>query len=82
MGRVQHPPEEIIGKLREAYVLLGHGTNMGKAIRKLGVSEQSFFGRRKEYAGMGVDQVRQRHIFKNPDWEDRLTARVVAVACQ
>jgi hypothetical protein len=37
MGRVRFTPEQIIGKLREAELLLGQGMNIGEAIRKLGV---------------------------------------------
>jgi hypothetical protein len=39
MGRVRFTPEQIIGKLREAEVLLAQGTSIGEAIRKLNVSE-------------------------------------------
>jgi putative transposase len=55
MGRVWFTPEQIIGKLREAEVLLGQGTNIGEAIRKPGVSEQTYYRWRKEYGGMRVD---------------------------
>jgi putative transposase len=57
MGRVRFTPEQIIGKLREAELLLGQGTDMGEAVRKLGVSEQTYYRWRKEYGGMRVDQV-------------------------
>jgi len=59
MGRVRFTPEQIIGKLREAEVLLGQGTSIGEAIRKLGVSEQTYYRWRKEYGGMRVDQARR-----------------------
>jgi transposase-like protein len=59
MGRKWFTPEQIIGKLREAEVLLGQGTNIGEAIRKLGVSEQTYYRWRKEYGGMRVDQARR-----------------------
>ena len=59
MGRIRFTPEQIIGKLREAEVLLGQGTNIGEAIRKLGVSEQTYYRWRKEYGGMRVDQARR-----------------------
>jgi hypothetical protein len=38
-GRLRFTPEQIIGKLRKAEPLLGQGTNIREAIRKLGVSE-------------------------------------------
>ncbi len=59
MGRVRFTPEQIIGKLREAELHLGQGMNIGEAIRKLGVSEQTYYRWRKEYGGMGVDQARR-----------------------
>jgi len=37
MGRVWFTPEQIIGKLREAEVLPGKGSNIGEAVSKLGV---------------------------------------------
>jgi hypothetical protein len=40
MGRLRFTAEQIIGKLREAELLLGQGTSIGEAIRKIGVSEQ------------------------------------------
>jgi putative transposase len=59
MGRIRFTAEQIIGKLREAELLLGQGTNIGEAIRKLGVSEQTYYRWRKEYGGMRVDQARR-----------------------
>jgi transposase-like protein len=59
MGRVRFTPEQIIGKLREAEVVLGQGTSIGEAIRKLGVSEQTYYRWRKEYGGMRVDQAKR-----------------------
>ena len=59
IGRLRFTPEQIIGKLREAELLLGQGTNIGEAIRKLGISEQTYYRWRKEYGGMRVDQARR-----------------------
>lgn len=59
MGRVRFTPEQIIGELSEAEAILGQGTNIGEAIRKLGVSEQTYYRWRKEYGGMRVDQARR-----------------------
>jgi putative transposase len=35
--------EQIIGKLREAEVLLSQGSTVGEASRKLGVTEQTYY---------------------------------------
>jgi putative transposase len=52
-------PEQIIGKLREAEVLLSQGSTVGEASRKLGVTEQTYYRWRKEYGGMRVDQAKR-----------------------
>jgi len=44
MGK-RHGPEEIIGKLREAEIILAQGGTTGDACRRIAVSEQTF-GRR------------------------------------
>lgn len=59
MGRIRITPEQIIGKLREAELVLGQGTDMGEAVRKLGISQQTYYRWRKEYGGMRVDQARR-----------------------
>ena len=59
MGRVRFTPEQIIGKLREAERLLGQGMDIVEAIRKLGVSEQTYYRWRKECGGMRIDQARR-----------------------
>jgi putative transposase len=59
MGRVRFTPEQIIGKLREAELILGQGTDIGEAVRKLGISQQTYYRWRKEYGGMRVDQARR-----------------------
>jgi transposase-like protein len=51
--------EQIIGKLREAEVLLSKGQTTGEACRQLGVSEHTFYRWRKEYGGLDVDQARR-----------------------
>jgi len=52
-------PEQIIGKLCEGELLLGQGLKIGEAIRKLGISEQTYYRWRREYGGMRVDQAKR-----------------------
>ena len=52
-------PEQIIKKLREAEVLLGKGEKVEQVIRKLGVSDVTYYRWRKEYGGMKVEQARR-----------------------
>ena len=51
--------EQIIGKLREAEVLLSQGSTVGEVSRKLGVTEQTYYRWRREYGGMRLDQARR-----------------------
>ena len=46
-----HKPEEIIGKLREAEIVLAQGGTVADACRRIGVTEQSYYRWRKEYGG-------------------------------
>lgn len=52
-------PEQIIGKLREAEVLLSQGLIVGEASRKLGITEQTYYRWRREYGGMRVEQAKR-----------------------
>ncbi|MBM3650101.1 MAG: IS3 family transposase [Alphaproteobacteria bacterium] len=59
MARKRHTAEEIIGKLREAEVLIAQGRSVGEAARAIGVTEQSYYRWRKEYGGLKMDQSRR-----------------------
>jgi transposase-like protein len=59
MARRAFTAEQIIGKLREAEILLSQGDSVGRASRKLGISEQTYYRWRKEYGGMRVEQARR-----------------------
>jgi putative transposase len=59
MGKKRHTPEEIIGKLREAEIVLAQGGITADACRRIGVTEQTFYRWRKEYGGLKVDQARR-----------------------
>ena len=52
-------PEEIITKLRQVGVLIGQGMARLDAIRQIGVVEQTYYRWRKQYGGMGVDQLKE-----------------------
>ena len=59
MANKRHKPEEIVLKLRQVEVLAGQGTARVDAIRKVGITEQTYYRRRKKYGGMGTDQLRE-----------------------
>jgi transposase len=52
-------PEEIVSKLRQVEVLMGQGMSCLDAIRQIGVVEQTYYRWRKQYGGMGVDQLKE-----------------------
>ena len=52
-------PEEIVLKLRQLEVLMGQGMSRLDAIRQIGVVEQTYYRWRKQYGGMGVDQLKE-----------------------
>ena len=55
----KHKPEEIIGKLREAEIVLAQGGTVADACRRIGVTEQSYYCWREEYGGLKMDQARR-----------------------
>lgn len=59
MARIRHSVEQIIGKLREAEVLLGQGLKVPEVSRRLGVTEQTYYRWRKEYGGLKTDQAKK-----------------------
>jgi len=67
--------EQIIGKLREAEVLLSQGSTVGEVSRKLGITEQTYYRWRREYGGMRVEQARR---LKELEKENGRLKRLVA----
>ena len=59
MARKYFTPEQIIRKLREAEILIAEGLPTAQAVRRIGVSEQTYYRWRKEYGGMQVDQAKR-----------------------
>ena len=43
MANKRHKPEEIVSKLRQVEVLVGQGTARVDAIRKVGITEQTYY---------------------------------------
>jgi transposase-like protein len=59
MARRKRSPEEIIGKLGEAEVLLAQGKKVGEVCRSIGIMEQTYYRWRNEYGGLKVNQARR-----------------------
>ena len=59
MSNKRPKPEEIVSKLRQVEVLMGQGMARLDAIRQIGVVEQTYYRWRKQYVGLGVDQLKE-----------------------
>jgi transposase-like protein len=59
MANRRPKPEEIVTMLRQVDVLVGQGKTRIDAIREIGVVEQTYYRWRKQYGGMGTDQVKE-----------------------
>ena len=59
MAIKRNKPEEIVTKLRQVEVLVGQGKERIDAIREIGVVEQTYYRWRKQYGGMGTDQLKE-----------------------
>jgi transposase-like protein len=45
--------------LREAEVLLSQGATAAEVVRKLGITEQTYYRWRREYGGMRIEQAKR-----------------------
>ena len=59
MKRKALTPEQIIGKLRKAEVLLSQGQTVGSVSRKLEVTEEMYYRWRRECGGMRIEQAKR-----------------------
>ena len=75
MPKKRHKPEEIVAKLRQVDVLVSQGQSVADAIRSIGVTEVSYYRRRREFGGLKTDQVRR---MKELEAENARLRRAVA----
>ena len=59
MPKKGYTPEQIIHKLREAEVLLSQGTTLAVMLKKIGVSDCTYYRWRKEFGGMRTEQAKR-----------------------
>ena len=59
MAIKRHKPEDIVTKLRQVDVLVGQGMSRIDAIREISITEQTYYRWRKQYGGMGTDQLKE-----------------------
>lgn len=75
MKRKRHTTDEVVRKLREAEVLEGQGQTIGQVCQALGISEQTLHRWRKQFRGMGDDQIKR---LKELEEENRRLKKAVA----
>jgi len=75
MPRQRYTTEQIIGKLREAEVLLSQGQTIGQVGRGLGISDHTYYRWRKEYGGLRTEQAQR---LKTLEQENSRLKRLVA----
>ena len=75
MSRKRYSAELLIGQLRQAEILVSEGKTIAEVVRQLNISEQTYYRRRKEYGGLGVDQARR---LKELEQENGRLKRLVA----
>jgi type III secretion system FlhB-like substrate exporter len=59
LARKRHTAEQIIAKLREAELALAKDQSLVDGVRKLEISEQTYYRWRKEYGGLRVEQAKR-----------------------
>ena len=75
MAKKGYTAEQVINKLREVEVVTAKGETMDSAIRKLGVTRNTYYRWRKDYNGMRIDQARR---LKELETENSRLKRLVA----
>ena len=71
MKKTRYTEEQIAYALRQAEL----GTPVAEVVRKMGVSEQTYYRWKKQYAGMGVGEIRR---LKQLEEENRKLKQLVA----
>jgi len=66
---------EIVGKLRQADVLIAQGKTVPDVCREIGVTSQTYYRWRNKYGGMSPDMIKQLRELQN---ENARLRRVVS----
>jgi len=75
MGKQNYTVEQIIVKLREVELYCGQGMTVAEAVRKIEVTEQTYYRWRKTYGGMDTSDARR---LKELEKENARLKRLVA----
>ena len=54
-----HSPEQVLNKLRQVEVAVAGGKSVGQAVRGIGVTDHTYYRRRREYGGLNLDQAKR-----------------------
>ena len=63
--------EQIIPKLREVEVELGRGKTVAEAVKKIGVTEQTYYRWKKKFGGLRIDRKSTR-LNSSHEWISRM----------
>jgi transposase-like protein len=69
--------EQIIPKLREVEVEVGRGKTVAEAVKKIGVTEQTYYRWKKQFGGLRIDQAKR---LKDLEKENSRLKRLLADA--
>ena len=75
MVRKSYTPEKIINKLREAEILISQGATLAVMLKKIGVSDCTYYRWRKDFGGMRIEQAKR---LKELEQENSRLKRLVA----
>lgn len=71
MPRKGHTEEEIVAVLQQ----VESGTKVTEVCRKVGISEGTFYNWKKQYAGLGISELRELRLLRDENgWLKRLVA--------
>ena len=75
MPKKRCQPEEIIGKLRHADILLGQGKKVAEVVKALGCTDVTYYRWRQEFGGMTTAQAKR---LKDLERENGQRRKIVA----
>ena len=71
----QESAEQIIPKLRVVEVEVARGKTVAESMKKIGVTEQTYYRWKKKFGGLRVDQAKRlKELEKENSWLKRLLA--------
>ena len=75
MAGKREKAEDIVSKLRQIEVLQGQGMTIADAVRQIGITQQTYYRWRKQYAGMNREQLKR---LKDLERENQRLRRAVS----